>query len=154
MNISLTKEQYRDLLALAYLGEWVANAYEKDRKRFMLAKAEQLLYKAAAENGCGDWIEYDPKQKLYRPTAKMEKTLRPLIDLYDENAFWDFLAERLAERDLLQARGHDAVHEMGDKEYDEALQPYLDKWWDELDDHGLERLTAPIADRPDNPKRK
>jgi hypothetical protein len=84
----------------------------------------------------------------------MEKSLGPLIDIYDENAFWDFLAERLAERDLLQARGHDAVHEMGDKDYDEALKPCLDKWWAELDEHGLDRLTAPASDRAENEKRK
>jgi len=148
MNISLTKDQLRDLLALTYLGEWVANAYEKERKRFLLAQTEQHLYKAGAENGCGDWVEHDAKHKLYRPTAAMEKTLGPLIDIYDENAFWDFLAERLAERDLLRDRGHDAVHEMSDKEYNEALQPYLDKWWAELDDHGLDRLTAPGFDSP------
>ena len=154
MKISFTKDQFRDLLALTYLGEWVTNAYEKERKRFLLARTEQHLYQAAADHGCGDWIERDAKQKLYRPTAKMEKTLGPLIDIYDENAFWDFLAERLAERDLLAARGHDAVHEMSDKDYDEALQPYLDKWRAELDDHGLDRLKAPSTDHPGHEKQK
>ena len=147
MKLTLTKDQLRDLLALTYLGEWVANAYEQQRKRFLLAHTEQLVYKASAENGCANWVEHDPKQKLFRPTAAMEKSLGPLIDIYDENAFWDFLAERLAERDLLQARGHDAVHEMSDKDYDEALKPYLEKWWAELDDHGLDRLTAPDSDK-------
>ncbi|HTY08743.1 MAG TPA: hypothetical protein VMF29_06225 [Candidatus Edwardsbacteria bacterium] len=143
MKIELTKEQLRDLLALAYLGEWVANAYEKETKRFMLEKTQQKVYALAADNGCGDWIERDAKQKIFKPTAAMAKTLGPLVDIYDENVFWDFIAERLAERDLLAERGHDAVHEMSDEDYDAALQPHLDRWWDELDEHGLDRLAAP-----------
>lgn len=152
MKIELTKDQYRDLLSLAYLGEWVANAYEKDRKRFLLADTQQRLYSLAGDAGCGDWIEADPKEQRLVPAASMEKALGPLIDAYDDHAFWDLLAERLAERDLVAERGHDAVHDMSDAEYDAALQPHLDRWWDELDAHGLDRLAA--GERPARHRRK
>jgi len=148
MKIDLTRDQYRDLLALAYLGEWMANAYHKDRKRFLLDKTQQLVYGLAADNGCGDWIARDPKEKLLVPTAAMDKALASFIDLYDENVFWDQLADRLAERDLTRERGHDAVHEMKDVAYDEALAPHLERWWDEIDQNGIDRLgTAEPAER-------
>lgn len=140
MKIELTRDQYRDLLALVYLGEWMANAYHKDRRRFLLAKTQQHVYGPAAENGCAAWIARDPKEKRMVPTAAMDKALGSFIDLYDENAFWDQLAERMAERDLIRARGYDAVHEMKDAAYDEALTPHLDRWWDEIDRHGLDKL--------------
>ena len=154
MKITITNDQYRDLLALAYLGEWVANSYEKDRRRYLLEKTQQLLYGLAEDASCGDWVALDPKQKRYLPTTAMEKVLGPLVDMYDQNVFWDLLAERLADRDLLRERGHDAVHEMSDKEYDVALRPYLEKWWDEMDDHGLDRLAAPDTDRQENNRNK
>ncbi|MDI6739610.1 MAG: hypothetical protein QME74_04520 [Candidatus Edwardsbacteria bacterium] len=142
MKINLTKDQFRDLLALVYLGEWLVNTYEKDKRRFVLEKTQQRLYGLASDNGCGDWIAHDPREKRLVPTAAMDKALSPFIDLYDENVFWDQLAERLAERDLIRDRGHDAVHEMDDAAYDAALRPYLDRWWDKIDRHGLDRLTT------------
>ncbi len=152
MKIELTKDQYRDLLSLAYLGEWVANAYEKERRRFLLAETQQRLYSLAGDAGCGDWIATDPTEQRLVPSAAMEKALGPLIDAYDDHAFWDLLAERLAERDLVVERGHDAVHELTDDQYDEALQPHLDRWWDELDEHGLDRLAA--GQQPGRHRRK
>jgi hypothetical protein len=141
MKIDLTEDQYRDLLALVYLGEWMANAYHKDRRRFLLEKTQQHLYGAALENGCGDWIVRDPKEKRLAPTAAMDKALASFIDLYDENVFWDQLAERLAERDLINVQGYDAVHGMDDAAYEDALRPHLDRWWDEIDKHGIERFS-------------
>ena len=141
MKIDLTFDQYRDLLALVYLGEWMANAYHNDRRRFLLEKTQQHIYGAAGDNGCGDWISPDPMAKRLVSTEAMEKALASFIDLYDENVFWDQLAWRLAERDLIRAQGYDTVHEMGDAAYDGALQPHLDRWWDEIDEHGLDRLS-------------
>jgi hypothetical protein len=124
----------------------MANAYQKDRRRFLLERTQQHVYGLAGDAGCGDWIDRDDKEKRLVPTRAMEKALGHLIEEYDDHVFWDLLAERLAERDLVRERGHDAVHEMTDAQYDEALRQHLDRWWGELDDHGLDRLSAPPSE--------
>lgn len=104
MQIDLTKEQYRQLLDMLYLGEWTANGvrlYEQrltgydDMLRMFCAKAEEF--------GCGDLVSYDTEQQGYYPNEAYEQEMRPIVEQYNNAAFWQELISRMAAKEALEA---------------------------------------------------
>lgn len=104
MQIDLTKEQYRHMLDMLYLGEWTANGvrlYEQrltdydDMLRTFCAKAEEF--------GCGDLVSYDAEQDGYYPNDAYEQEMRPIVDQYNNATFWQELVNRMAAKEALEA---------------------------------------------------
>ena len=109
MKLSLTKVEYRDLLDLIYIADWVLHAHRtQDEPRTVnYQKLEQKLLSFAEEAGFSHLIEYAPKFDRYFPTRMFEDVsqVHGFIDEYDNDSFWEELANRLAERDLIKQEG-------------------------------------------------
>ena len=74
MGISLTKEQYRTLIEMVYMGEWMINATRtKTIKKY--EEMEQHIASFAKTAGLEDLIEYDPESKEYFPTKAFEGSI-------------------------------------------------------------------------------
>ena len=109
MDITFSKDEYRLLLDMVYIAEWVLNAHktEEDERTLPYAALEQKLFSRAAEAGLGHLIEYAPEFDRYLPTRAYEEGDLPhrFLDEYDDESFWDELANRLAERDVINLLG-------------------------------------------------
>lgn len=139
IQLNLTPEQYRDLVRIAYLGEWMINApHDTEAQDEPAAQAFQGLLAAGAE-ALPD-IDQDPETgDHFLSSEAADKFYDDHITDYDDHVFWDELAERLAVRDLAARRG--VTPETIDREDNlAALRPLEERWRHEFERHGIERL--------------
>jgi hypothetical protein len=140
MNVNLKADEYRKLIELAYLGEWVINAHhDPEHQDDAAGKVLQRLLSAHELEGVG---RDDETGEFYMTTEWVEQLYDTYIIDYDDHVFWDELTERLAQRDLARARG---VH-IDDINRDDdllELRPLEERYRMELEEHGIERLEMP-----------
>ena len=144
MKIELSKKEYRNLLDLLAISEWVlnANAVGGDNPEALkYKKVEQKLLSYAKHHDCEDLIEYDVKLKEYFPTRIYEESeYRKFIDEYEEDTFWDELVSRLSHRDLLREVGEIEYKEMAFEERFIRQERVEEKYNIEFEKNGLKNL--------------
>lgn len=145
MNVSLTQREYRLLLDLLLVSDWVIHGHRREEP----AEAEpyrmviQKFLSLAKDFGMEDCVEIDEEYNQYRPTEKLEEETHAwgLLDDYDDLVFWEELIVRLAERDVAAMPGKGDVANMSPEDYDRLAGPLEEKYAGEFYDHGLDRLT-------------
>jgi hypothetical protein len=144
VNLNLSTEELRDLIIMTYMAEWVMDAYktEADPRTARFKELEQKLLKLALEAGLNDLVMYDEDLKMHFPTRLMEDgTAREFIDEYNNETFWDELANRLATRDFVKRYGSpEAAWNLPVERRFIELGEIEARYVDEFVDHGLERI--------------
>jgi len=144
MKIEFTKEQFKELLKVVCLGNWMANAFhdgsKEDPMDKKIEKIEDYIFSFAKEAGFSEYVDYDAEFKRYFPTNEMDELCQTYIEDYDEECFWDELFHRMADRDFDRAYSFEEISKMEMKERFEKEEPFNKKWGDELYEHGIERL--------------
>lgn len=137
IKLELTTEEFRKLIELAYLGEWMVNAQHDPQ--FQDETAGALVQKLLVAHKLPN-VDLDAETGEYFMKAEWTERLYDeyILD-YDDHTFWDELTERLAMRDLAKERGVDPNSINRD---DDLLQlrPIEDRYRTELEEHGLDRL--------------
>ncbi len=143
MKIHLTSEEYRQLLDLLYIADWVMHAHEVDDSDECADHdlLIQKLYSYAAEAGCPDLVTLDPKHRDYQVSAQFEEETpaHEFIARYDDDTFWDELTERLTERDLEEEQGGQTTT-LSVEEYFRLAAPIREMYEEEFGDQGVARL--------------
>lgn len=137
MKFELTPEEYRKLIELAYLGEWMVNAeHDPEFHDEAAGKVVQRLLAA----GHLKQVDRDAETGNYlMATEWTDKLFEDYILDYDEHVFWDELAERLALRDLARELGV-PEDSMERDEHLPELRRREARYRQEFDDHGLSRV--------------
>jgi hypothetical protein len=116
MEIQLTKEEYRLLLDMLHISDWVMNSHkvEEDPKTQPYKRVEQKIMSYAKEFGFENLVEYDNKYDEYNPTSEFEdlESSMAFIEDYEDDVFWDELCHRLAQRDLIREKGLKKIQAM------------------------------------------
>ncbi len=143
MKIEITKEQYKKLVELMYLGDWVVNACRNEDYVKDYEDLEQAVYSHAKEADCQEYVEYDEEEKEYCNTIELDRNqkLDGFIDNYDDEIFWKELVERLAERDLYKKFGEKEVSQMSPEKYLEEVMGFEETYRKELEDNGLDNVS-------------
>jgi hypothetical protein len=137
MELSLSVEQFRKLIELAYLGEWILNAHHIDDHQDEDATQlfQQLLLSVDVEG-----VETDAETGRKYLIADWDTMLQEQkISDYDDHTFWEELTERLAERDLAKRTGQ-RVEDIDRDDDLLELKPIEDRYRHEFEEHGLDRL--------------
>jgi hypothetical protein len=92
--------------------------------------------------GAGRLVDLDSETGKYTVNAVYEEQSRMMefIDEYNNDVFWDELAERLALRDLVRAEGEDRIQGMGLEERLEKIETLRGAYLDEFHANGITRL--------------
>ena len=99
MNIELTEQQYRYLLDLVYVGNWVMNsARENDRIR-EYDQVESLIFSHAPAHGMKKLVELLDGE-IIPSRAFADGGIHEAIADYEDVAFYEILAEEMALRDM------------------------------------------------------
>jgi hypothetical protein len=138
VKLELTPEEFRKLIELAYLGEWMVNAQHDPE--FQDDAADAVVQRLLASPHEFDDVDQDVETNQYFMKSDWTEQLydNHILD-YDDHVFWDELSERLAVRDLARERGVPAEQVNRDDDLLE-LRPLEDRYRDELEEHGVERL--------------
>lgn len=139
VKIELSEKQYKTLLKLVYLGEWVSQSYNEEPSA-IIEEVEQTVYSVSKGTKAENWIELDDKTKRYFPTVDMEEEMLESIDEYDDYVFWDELVDRLAERDLIKEHGEDKISKMSFEDRLEIEDPIIEQYEEEFSKSGITKL--------------
>lgn len=139
VTIELSEEQYKNLLKLVYLGEWVSQSYAEEPSEKILDTID-VVYKHSKNTDAKNMVEFDKKIGRHFPTAKMEEEMLDYIDDYDDNVFWDELVDRMSEKDLIKKFGDKKVEKMSFEDRIEEEAPFIEKYENEFAENGIERL--------------
>ena len=104
-------------------------------------KVEQKILSFAKQYDCEDLIEYDNNFKEYYPTKAYEDgEYRKLIEKYDNDTFWDELADRLSLQNLIEEVGEEKYKKMDPKERLIRYGKFEEKYHEEFKNNGLKNI--------------
>ena len=131
MKLELTTKQFRRLLDMAYIGNWILNSTRGDDRFKDYDEVESLLFAKAREEGMGVLAE-DWQGEVVPSRAFAEGGIHEAIMEYENNVFFDILAEDLARRDMEDAS-------IDQNNYEE-LSSRNDAYIAEFEEHGTDNI--------------
>jgi hypothetical protein len=131
MKLDLTKKQYRRLLDMVYIGNWVLNSARGSDRFQDYDQVESLLFSRAASEGMPSLAELWDGQ-VVPSRAFVNGGIHEAIADYEDAVFFDILAEDLARRDMNDVP-------IDESNYDE-LTRRIDEYMEEFEHHGTDRV--------------
>lgn len=144
MKLDLDRQEYLTLLTVVQIADWILHANGADppeEPEDFHALMQKILDKAE-DAGCGNLVEHDPAQKRRFFTREFENTSLGVayVEQYEDDIFWEWLVQRLAERDLIRKHGEEAYANLSPVDRAKREGPYLEMYDHEIREHGLDRL--------------
>lgn len=144
MKIDLTKEEYRILLEIVYMADWVLHArkIEEDSRTIEYRALAQKIFSFANKMGVKDLVRFDELEKKYFLSGEFEEDSDAMLFIqeFENDTFWDELIERLVMRDLIGEEGEEAFFSMSLEEKLNRERPMREKYQDEFAENGLDNL--------------
>ena len=131
MQISLSSREFRMLLDMVYIGNWVLNS-TRGNDRFQEYDAiESKLFALCQENGMKVLAQQE-NGTVVPSEAYARGGIHEAIAFYEDNVFYEILAEELSRRDM-------NYPEITDENYDEIIGR-MDRYMSEFQLSGLDHL--------------
>lgn len=131
MNIELSAMQFRRLLDLVYIGNWILNSTRGDDRITEYDEVESLVFSKCLQNGMRKLAE-NMNGKAVPSRDFSEGGIHEAIMDYEDTVFFEILAEELARRDMeLDGENEDPVR------LSERIGDYIN----EFEMHGTDNIT-------------
>ena len=144
MKINFTKAEYRILLDVVYLGEWMLTAHDTEEapEKEKYEDLVQKIYSHAREMDCESLIEGSKEMNKYFPTREFEEesAAHEFIEAYDDDSFWEELIERLTQRDVNDLTSTMTKEPETVEDYWEIASSIEERYATEFSSNGLRRL--------------
>ncbi len=131
MKLELTGKQFRRLLDMAYIGNWILNSTRGEDRFADYDEVESLLFQKAKDLGMtaltDTWMGVAVPSQAFA-----EGGIHEAIMEYENNVFFDILAEDLARRDMDDV----PIDESNYQELTERIDAYIA----EFDAHGTDNI--------------
>ncbi len=131
MKLELTDIEYRRLLDLVYVGNWIMNSVRDNDRITEYDDLESRIFSYCRKAGMSSLAE-TYEGVCYPSRAFEEGGIHEAIADYEDTVFFDILAEELACRDL-------DITEVTEEKYEE-LYDRIDDYLDEFDRYGLDHV--------------
>lgn len=135
MDLKLSRKEYRLLLDMVYIGNWILNSARGEDRIRDYDLLEEKLFALAPEQGMRALVQDHEGHKL-PSRAYQEGGIHEAIADYEDSVFYSILAEELARRDL--------GLENSDPEDFSQLQERMEDYLDEFDANGLNTINIDI----------
>ena len=118
MEIKLSEKQFRRLLDLVYIGNWILNSTRGDDRIRQYDEVESLIFSHCLAHGMAGLTELY-EGDLIPSRAFAEGGIHEAIMVYEDTTFFEILAQEMALRDMddppITPENYDEVMErMGD----------------------------------------
>ena len=133
MKIELTEKQFRRLLDLVYIGNWVLNSTRGDDRIREYDEVESTVFSNCINRGMVPLVE-SYQGELIPSRAFAEGGIHEAILACEDTMFFEILAQELALRDM----DSDAPTP---ENYDE-LRERMDVYLGEFEQHGTDNITV------------
>ena len=113
MKINITKKEYKTLVEILEIADWVLHAHEIEKSEDTRSYREfsQKIFSLAKDFGFDHLIEYEKQLQEYFPTSEFEDTSPGMafIEKFENESFWEDLIDRLVQRDLIRELGEEKI---------------------------------------------
>lgn len=99
MNLEMSSKQFRRLLDLVYIGNWILNSTRGEQRFRDYDEVESLIFSRAILEGMPSLAELY-QGEIVPSRAFVEGGIHEAIAEYESNVFFEILAEDLARRDM------------------------------------------------------
>ena len=135
MELHMTEKQFRRLLDLVYIGNWVLNSTRGDDRIRDYDQVESLVFSHCLDHGMAALVElYDGE--IIPSRAFAEGGIHEAIMAYEDVTFFEILAEELALRDLDAERATE-------ENYDEVMDR-MEQYMGEFEAHGTDHISVDL----------
>ena len=136
MNIELSEKEYRRLLDLVYVGNWILNSARGDDRFEDYDQLQEKLFAMAPEHGMRALVQrwYG---HVFPSQASEDGGIHEAIADYEDAVFFNILAEELARRDL-------GLTETEPEDYTE-LTARMEEYLNEFDRNGLNTINVDLS---------
>ena len=131
MNIDLTGKEFRRLLDMVYIGNWILNSTRTTDRFEDYDLVQEKLFSLCAKNGMPSLVQ-TWHGHVFPSRAYEDGGLHEAIADYEDAVFFDILAEELARRDMIS----DGL----DDTDTEALALRMDEYMSEFEKNGIANL--------------
>ena len=135
MKIELTERQYRYLLDLVYIGNWVLNSTREDDRIQEYDQVESLIFSHCIRHRMSKLVELY-QGDLIPSRAFADGGIHEAIENYEDVVFYEILAEELALRDLDAERATE-------ENYDEVMDR-MEQYMGEFEAHGTDHISVDL----------
>lgn len=135
MQLELTNKQFRRLLDLVYIGNWVLNSTRGDDRFADYDDVESLIFSKVGQAGMRKLAELW-QGEIVPSKAFADGGIHDAIMEYENNVFFDILAEDLARRDMDDPPIDDTNYE----ELAKRIEAYIA----EFEEHGTDNVTVDV----------
>ena len=133
MELKLTQKQFRRLLDLVYIGNWVLNSTRGEDRIREYDQVESLVFSHCLGQGMASLTELYHGE-LIPSRAFAEGGIHEAIMAYEDTMFFEILAQELALRDMeTDAPTPDNVDELRER---------MDTYLGEFEQHGTDNITV------------
>ncbi|MBQ5977355.1 MAG: hypothetical protein IJL51_04390 [Oscillospiraceae bacterium] len=137
MTIDLTEKEFRRLLDLVYIGNWILNSARGEDRFEDYDLLQEKLFSLCAGQGMPTLIQRW-RGHIFPSRAYEDGGIHEAIADYEDAVFFDILAEELARRDL-------GLVETDPEDFTE-LNARMDEYLDEFDRSGLDAVTVDLQE--------
>jgi len=131
MQLELTVKEFRHLLDMVYIGNWVLNSTRGEDRFREYDDIESKLFALCRENGMKVLAE-EWEGAVYPSRAYAEGGIHEAIAYYEDNIFYEILAEELSRRDM-------DYPEINEENYAE-ITGRMERYMTEFEASGLDHL--------------
>lgn len=132
MNLELNSKQFRRLLDLVYIGNWVLNSTRGDQRFRDYDEVESLVFAKAILEGMPSLAAFY-QGEVVPSRAFIEGGIHEAIADYEGAVFFEILAEDLARRDMNDV----PIDESNFEELNNRIETYIS----EFEAHGTDNIT-------------
>jgi len=133
MELELTNKQFRRLLDMVYIGNWILNSTRGEDRFRDYDEVESLLFTKAVQAGMPTLAEVY-EGEIIPSRAFAEGGIHEAIMEYENNVFFEILAEDLARRDMDYA----PIDETNFEELAQRIEAYIT----EFEAHGTDNISV------------
>ena len=131
MQIELTEKEFRRLLDMVYIGNWILNSTRGSDRFEDYDRVESKIFSYCKDHRMDSLVErWEGRPVPSRAFA--EGGIHEAIMDYEDAVFFDILAEELARRDM-------NYEPINSQNYDELMER-MDEYMEEFERNGTERL--------------
>lgn len=137
MNIELSEQQFRYLLDLVYIGNWVINSTRENDRIREYDQVESLIFSHCPEHKMSKLIEY-AQGEVIPSRSFSDGGIHEAIEQYEDVMFYEILAEELALRDM--------DGEPVTPENYKVLLDRIDTYLAEFDQNGTDNISVDLGE--------
>ena len=138
MEIKMTEKQFRRLLDLVYIGNWILNSTRGDDRIRQYDEVESLVFSQCLAHGMAPLTELYQGQ-LIPSQAFAEGGIHEAIMAYEDTTFFEILAQELALRDMDDPP-------ITEENYDEVMNR-MNAYLGEFEAHGPDPISVDMEYR-------